>query len=162
MNAKPVLMIEIADRDWTLKAMHDVGELARKTSATVALVKMIPVQHIAWLGTECGNLNLTEAEMEALLEFEATLQDYGVEHTTLLFQYASRVEATAEAADLVNAQVVFARVLDSHVPFSAAFQRRSLARKLAQHGRELRPLPDPQAGAPVPGGKVAAARVTHR
>jgi hypothetical protein len=62
MNAQTVIMLQIADRTWTLEALHCVCAIARKMSAKIPLVKMIPVQHIRWLGTELGNMNFSEED----------------------------------------------------------------------------------------------------
>src|SRR5260221_8460506 len=105
--AKNVIMVQIADRGWTLTALHHACTLARGTNAEIMLVKMLPVQHTSWLGTEFGNMHLTEQDRADLCDFQATVEDYGVPYTALTFQYFSLAGALADASDHVDAQIVF-------------------------------------------------------
>jgi hypothetical protein len=102
---------------------------------------MIPVQHPGWLGTEWGYLNVTEQEQADFADYQATIEDYGVEFTALLFQYDSLAEAIAQAAEYVNAQIVFATIPESAIPFWTRFQRWSLSRQLTCQNRQWIPHP---------------------
>ncbi len=136
MNAKPIIMVQISDCEWTLEALHCAGLLARNTSARVVLVKMIPVQHVNWLGTEWGYANLTDQDRAELADYQATIEDYGVEFAPLLFQYVTLAEAIAQAAEFVNAQIVFAKIPESVIPFWTRFQRWSLNQHFAHQNRQ--------------------------
>ena len=59
MTEKPTIMVQIADRAWTLDALHCACQMARRSAAVIALVSMIPVQHTGWLGTEWGIMNFS-------------------------------------------------------------------------------------------------------
>ena len=137
MNAEQIIMVQILDREWTQEALHCACRLARNTSATIVLVKMIPVQHPGWLGTDLGYQNFTAQEQAEYADYQTTLEDYGVEFTALLFQYLTLTDAIAQAAEHVNAQIVFARVPDSIIPFWTQFQQWSLKRQLTRQQRRL-------------------------
>src|SRR5947208_3225386 len=102
------IMVQITDRRWTLAAMHLACALARPAGAEVALVKMVPVQHVGWLGTDLGNLRLTPADRKDMSEYESITEDYGVQSSRHFYQYVTLPGALVDAAEYVNAQVVFA------------------------------------------------------
>jgi hypothetical protein len=132
-----IIMVQIADHQWTLDALHRACLLARDMNAEIALMKMVPVQHLGWLGTEFGNINFTAKERSELHDYEATAEDYGVPYSTHVFQYATLLEAISEAADYVKAHIVFATLPQSVIPFWQRFQLWGLRNRLAHGGREL-------------------------
>jgi hypothetical protein len=136
MSTESVVMVQIANREWTLEALHCACLLARNTSARIALVKMIPVQHASWLGTEWGYMYFTPQEQADFTDYQATIEDYGVPFTPLMLQYVTLAEATIQAAEHVNAQIVFARIPESRIPLWTKFQRRLLTRQLARQKRQ--------------------------
>ncbi len=133
----PIIMVQIADRPWTQDVLHRACALAREMNAGIALVKMVAVQHLSWLGTEFGSMNFTDQDRAEIRDYEATVEDYGVPCSFHIFQYATLIEAISEAADHVNARLVFAALPTSIIPYWPQFQRRRLARHLSRHGREL-------------------------
>ncbi|MEO8393524.1 MAG: hypothetical protein ABI700_11090 [Chloroflexota bacterium] len=153
-----VIMVQIADRTWTLEALHCAGRMAREQSAKIALVKMIPVQHLGWLGTDFGYLNLSEKDEQEIADYAATLEDYGVEYDLYPFQYATLTDALVQVAEHIHAQIVFATLPDSRIPFWQRFQLHDLHRHFARDGRSLidRPLYAP-ALSPAPESVLAQA-----
>jgi hypothetical protein len=133
----PIIMVQIANRQWTLDALHRACILARERNAAIALMKMVPVQHVAWLGTEFGNMNFTEQDRADMRDYEATVEDYGIRCSAHVFQFVTLAEAISEAADYVDAQIVFATLPKSIIPFWQQFQLRRLRTLLARHRREL-------------------------
>lgn len=127
-----MILVQIADPKWTAEAVHQACLLARETSAKVALACLIPVQHAAWLGTDSGYMDLTDAMQADFEEYQAAIEDYGVECVPLLFQYADMPEALAQAAEHVHAEVVFAKVRPGIIPLWAWFQSWRLGRSLAR------------------------------
>ena len=137
METQAVIMVEVAAREWTQEALHSACNMARRSHASVALVQMVPVRHPLLLGTQIGYQSLSEAEIERLCSYEETLEDYGVEYSITLFQYATLVGAIVEAADLLNARVVFAALPKNSIPFWPSIRLEGLRRSLAQHQRQL-------------------------
>ena len=160
MNTKPTFVVQIADREWTLEALHCACLLARNTSAQIALIKMIPVPHAGWLGTEWGYMKFTDQDEADFTDYQATLEDYGVEFAPLLFQYITLAEAMADVAVYVNAQIVFAKIPESIIPFWTTVQRWLLGRQFAQQNRQWVQYPVYEVGAsqPIP---EAMAEIHH-
>jgi hypothetical protein len=146
MNTQTI-MVQIADREWTLEALHAACLLARNTSAKIALVQMIPVQHPNWLGTDWGYLNVTAEEKDAFEDYQATIEDYGLECVPTLFQYATWAEGTLQAAEHVDAQTVFAPKPHSLLPIWTRFQVWMMQHRFTQQGRKwiASPLYGPKA-----------------
>jgi hypothetical protein len=137
MDIQTVIMVQIADRAWMLDALHCACLLARKMSAKIALMKMIPVQHFLWLGSELGYENFSIQDQRELAEYEDKMEDYGVEFSVDFFQYTSLPEAILQAAEYVNARVVIATLPRSIIPFWGSFQLDRLRRCLSRQEREL-------------------------
>jgi hypothetical protein len=136
MNTNSVIMVQISDREWTLEALHCACRLARNTSARIALVKLIPVQHPSWLGTEWGYMNFTHQAQADFADYQATIEDYGVEFTPVLFQYVTLADGIAQAAQYVDAETVFAKIPASLIPLSTRLQRWVLNREFARQKRK--------------------------
>jgi hypothetical protein len=132
METQPIIMVQISDRAWTMEALHQACVMARNSQAILVLLQMVAVQHPGWLGTDLGNANFTRQGRMALKEYEATLEDYGVDYSTLTFQYESLVEGIAQATERVNAQAVFVHIPQSGIPFWTRFQKWSLQRQLVR------------------------------
>jgi hypothetical protein len=161
MDTKSVIMVQISDdRKWTLEALHCACLLARKMSARIALVKMISVDYPAWLGADLGYMNFTYQEHADFVDYQATIEDYGVEFTPLLFQYVSLAGAIAQAAEHVNAQMVLAKIPESTIPLWTKFQEWTLHRQLVRQKREWiqHPVYDRGASKPIP---EAVAEIDH-
>ena len=137
MTANQVIMVQVANHKWNKQALYYACTLARRGVSKIVLVKMIPVQHIAWLGTEFGNLNLTNVDRIELEDCAATVEDYGVEYSTLVFQYATLPDALLDAADYVQANVVFATLPCGLFPWWDRLRSDTLRRQFAKHQRVL-------------------------
>jgi len=158
MNTQSVIMVQISERAWTLAALHTACLMARKMSAAVAPVKMIPVQHPAMLATEWGYMNFSGQDRADFADYQAMIEDYGIECTPLLFQYASLAEAIAQAAEYAGAQVVFARIPESRIPFWTKLQTRLLKRQFARQQCQWIQQSDDSAGilVPVPASDISS------
>jgi hypothetical protein len=131
------IMVQIADAPKTQEALHFACALARGKQDKVILVKMVPVQHWEWIGTELGFLNLTERDGEEMRNYQKIAETYHVKVEVQLFQYVTLPEAIAEAADYVDAQFVFGALPPSFIPYWHKFQVWLLRQRLAQQGRQL-------------------------
>jgi hypothetical protein len=135
LNTESVIMVQVSNREWTMEALHCACLLARKLSTKIVLVAMIPVAYPCWLGTEWGYINFTEQERLDLVDYQATIEDYGIAYETVLFQYESLTAAIVQIAEHINAQIVFAQLTESIFPFWTRLQHRLLARQLAYQKR---------------------------
>jgi hypothetical protein len=110
--------------------MHLASALVRNEGGEVALLRLLPVQHLSFLGTSLGDVSPTGQEYEDLKQYAATAEDYGVDMTVYTMQCYAPLEAVAQAANQLDAQVVFASVPPSHIPYWHRFQTWKLARRL--------------------------------
>jgi nucleotide-binding universal stress UspA family protein len=137
------IMVYIGEHKWTVQALHLACALARNNNTTVTLVRMVPVQHTRWLGTEAGNTPPTSEAYELLREYQATAEDYGVELVVCSMQYATLADALGEAADHLDTPVVFATLPQSVIPYWRKFQLWMLEHHLAANQRRLYTLDQP-------------------
>lgn len=131
------IMVQVTDHKQTLAAIHFACTMARSTQQRIVLLKLIPVNHPGWLGTEFEYLNLTDKDLEALRGYEKIAESYGVAVEPRLLPVVSALEGIINAADSVDAQIVFAHAPHSLIPFWQAWQTRVLRWSLKQHQREL-------------------------
>ena len=163
--SNPIIMVQIANRQWTLEALHQACALARDKSAGIVLMKMLPVQHLGWLGTEFGTMNFSDGDRAEIHDYEATIEDYGVPFAAEVFQYVTLPEAIVQAADYVEADIVFATLPKSIIPYWQKFQLGRLRNDLASHGRQLIDLDQPSAasqGETVHARPIPARLLPHR
>jgi hypothetical protein len=137
LSKEPTILVVVAAHKWTLEALHQASRLARKTGAQIALVRMVQVQHIAWLGTDFGDPGMSYRERLNINEYRATLEDYGIPHRFTNFQYATFNEAIDQAADQAGAQIVFATAPKGVIPHWHRFQTWRLRRHMEKNRRIL-------------------------
>jgi len=154
-----VIMVQIADDPaWTREALHCAALMARDQSAKIALVKMMPVQHLGWLGTGLGYLNLSHQDEQELADLAVTLEDYSMDFDFYPFQYATLADAIGQAAEYLDAQVIFATLPKGIIPFWRAYQVRGLRRHFARDGRQFIDQPEyTPVSSPVPDSLFAQA-----
>jgi hypothetical protein len=97
---------------------------------------------LQWLGTELGEENPSWKEYHDQKEYRATAEDYGVQFELQTFQYATLPEAISDAADYIDAQIVFATLPDYPFTYWRKFQMWRLRRWLERHQRTLYSLDD--------------------
>jgi hypothetical protein len=137
------IMVQIGEPKWTLAALHLACAVARTNGHELILVKMIPVSHVGWLGTEFGYRNFTETDRRLLKEYGATAEDYGIASSVELYQYVILSDAIVDAAEYVNARFIFATLPQYKLPFWRRFLLWRLHSKLKRQGRLLYVLDEP-------------------
>jgi len=110
--------------------MHQACALARNSSATVTLLRFMRVTHLSDLGTDFGYASPTRHEYHLMDECAATAEDYGVQLKVESLQYTSMVEAAVQAVSLFDADVIFAHVNRSWIPYWRRFQTAKLRYQL--------------------------------
>lgn len=153
------ILVQMADKRWTMQALHLALALARNAQAQVVLLRLIRVRHLSYLGSAFGRHEVSGDEQRELREYCETAEDYGVALIFSQMQCEAPLEAVVEAADLLDADVVFAQVLPSRIPYWQVFSRWWLEQRLALHGRHLYTLnPNPNRLQPAPMITVKPAR----
>jgi hypothetical protein len=101
-------------------------------------------------------MNLTNKDQQALRDYEKVVESCGIEVQTCLLQVVSSLKGIIDAADAVDAQIVFAQVPHSLIPFRHAWQTRILRRSLETRQRQVYMLdyqgtpPDWKPSPPIP------------
>ncbi len=131
------ILVQMKDKNWTRQALHLACALAKNYRARIILLRLEAVQHLSYLGTEFGSEPLSRQEYAAWLDYASIAADYGVEIVRRSMQCWSVPDAIAEAADYVDAQVVFAYVPQSRLPYVQRLQHWRLKRRLQKAKRHL-------------------------
>ena len=137
MEDQPVIMVQVAEPQWTWDVVHAACKLARSCGGTVHLVHMVCAKHLCYLGTELGYLNLSDDDQHVLKGYVDTIDDYGLACGLTVYQYCSVYEAIAGAAELVAADIVFAKLPKSRIPFWSDCQFELLRVRLSRQHVEL-------------------------
>lgn len=131
------IMVQVTDPKQAINALNFACTIARTNHGCIVLLKLIPVSHPEWLGTEWGYMNFTPQEQQALKSYEQIVESCGIDVKTCVMQVMSTRNGIISAADSVDAQIVFARLPHSIIPFWHAWQTRKLRRALEHHQRQL-------------------------
>ena len=131
------IMVQICDLEWTHQAVHLACAMARNQEAEVALVRMVPVQQMTWVGTDLARIPMSQEEHQLVDELQATAEDYGVKLSLRDMQYFTLKEALVEIAEALASTVIFATLPVSSLPYWRQFQMWSLQRQLNRRGCHL-------------------------
>ncbi|MBX3063582.1 MAG: universal stress protein [Anaerolineae bacterium] len=102
------ILVQLSERTWTLRALHQACALARRTRSTLVLLHLMPVTNPYLLGTPLAVTPPSRAELKEIREFELMAEDYGVEVTRQQMQYESLAGALLQAAEQTQAMALFA------------------------------------------------------
>jgi hypothetical protein len=117
--------------------MHLACALARNTGSEVTVVNMIPVTHASYLGASFMYSELNPRDYQQVQEYYQTAEDYGVPFSFIMFQYVDLTSAIVEAAEHIKAEVVFATLPTSLLPYIRKFRLWRLNRTLRREQRTL-------------------------
>jgi hypothetical protein len=137
------IMVQVTNKEWTMEALHLACALARNSDTVITLVRFMEVGHPSYLGTNMGNRAPTPAEYQELRDYQATAEDYGVNLEMRSIQCLSPLDVIAQAAEELEATVVFARVPESAIPYWRKFQIWNLERTLKGQQCQLYTLDKP-------------------
>ena len=91
MQEQPIIMVQVSDRQWTWDVLHNACAMAQACDGRIALVQLVRVQRIAYLGTEFGYSAFSEQEECALQAYADAVAEYGLECDLHLYQYLSLI-----------------------------------------------------------------------
>lgn len=136
-TAMSTILIHVTDQTHTVAALRTACELACNNQHDIVLLKLIPVMHPGWLGTDdWGYMNLTSKDQEALLDYQRYAEKRGVQVEVCCMQSISTVDALIEAVENANVQIVFAHLPHTIIPF-LRYWHRKLQHRLEQHQCQL-------------------------
>jgi hypothetical protein len=124
------IIVTLGEPKWTLNAMHLACALARNTARDVLLLRMNPVTHPSYLGADVAPLNITSSERALIRDYAHTAEDYGVSVSLALVNYVDFVPGLAQAAENANADVIFATLPGSRIPYLRRMRLWNLRRQL--------------------------------
>ncbi len=128
------VIVQMADRAWTERALHIACAMARHDEAVIILLQMIPVQHYSWLGTSLGQEPLGRELSNDVWDYRSIARNYGMELCVEPLQWVSYIGAVVDAAEELDADVVFADLPHSAIPGWRKLQTWDLRRQLqARH-----------------------------
>jgi hypothetical protein len=137
------IMIQLGEPDWTSKALHLACTIARANSCALTFVKMVPVDHPGWLGTELGNRHFSTADRALLRDCSNTAEDYGVPCAVDQFQYVILSDAVLDAAEYFDAHLTFATLPHYRLPLWRNFLMWRLHRQFEARARLFYTLEEP-------------------
>lgn len=141
---KSAILVITGERAWTRRALHLSAAMARETGSAVVIMRMVRVAHLEYLGAGAQETLLSYDEYDALSEYAATADAYGVDATLELFEYTDYDGGVRSAADQLGALAVFAPAPTSMVGALAQLRlwmlRRTLRRPLYTLGPGDAPL----------------------
>jgi hypothetical protein len=132
-----IIMVQMADTKWTAAALEVACKQAQANNAEIALVKMLPANYLNWLGVEANEYRFTDSECEDIQTYHAIADKNGVAISTHVCKYDLLDEGLAEAADKVNADVVFAEIHDGSIPLTHKLHVKHLQQCLEEHHHHL-------------------------
>ncbi len=131
-----IVLVQMTEKQWTMPAVHLACALARSSSANIILLQLIQEPHPSNLKQRFSFVS-PPPQHDDIGEYAATAEDYGVHLSVRFMQCLSPLEALSNAADQLNADVVFAYVPQSWLPYWRKFQTWHLQRSLAAAHRQL-------------------------
>lgn len=134
MKPQTIMICSIEDVVWTQEAVHQACCIARNEPANLVLVQMLRVQHLALLGTA---LERFKYDREAIEFYRQIAEDYGLEISFKPFQYYALTDAIVDAAEYLQAYMVFAQLPDSMVKLWRKYQMWQLRRRLIAQSCQL-------------------------
>ena len=150
------ILVQFAETRWTSEAVTQACILARNSQACVVVLRLIPVPHPSYLGTDIGYLPPNPREYRRLDEYRATAEDYGVNLTIEAMHSISSFDALLQAVEHFGAEIVFAHFPRSWIPYWQRFQVWRAGQVL---GSKLVTLDQPM---PVPkDGPLTIEMITH-
>jgi hypothetical protein len=125
------ILVQLADPLWTMHALRSACRMARDYQTDVTLLRLIPVQHVGWLGTELVEPHLPGGEYEALRSYLNIAQGFETTLNVQSMQYVSLGDALVDAAHYLDAVAVFAPPPQSKNRLLQKLQTWNFQRRLA-------------------------------
>lgn len=122
------IMVQMADDQWTMEAMHLACALARNTQSQLVLLYLVMADHPGLLGW--GMAPPTANEQGRIEVYAEVAEDYGVEFTMQPMQFISLADALIQAVEMLDACILFAYLAPGRIPWWRRFQLWNLKRQL--------------------------------
>jgi hypothetical protein len=137
MQTEPVIMVQVADPEWTCRALDGACALARDCGGRIALVHTVQVKHLAYLGSAMGYMDFYEEDERRLQSYCDLIAASGIDCSVTLYQACNPLWAVVDIVELVDATYVYAKPQASLVPLWSACEFELLRVRLARQNCEL-------------------------
>lgn len=137
------IVVQMSDRQWTMKAMHLACAMARNTGANLVLLHLRTIKNPGLLGSGIGLDIPTDCEYQDLEEYTMIAEDYGVTLTVQPMAYESQVDALVQSVEYLHASALFAQLADNAFSLWHRVQRWNLRRQLESNNCLLYTLDSP-------------------
>ncbi|MCC6614104.1 MAG: hypothetical protein IT320_11550 [Anaerolineae bacterium] len=141
----PIVMVEMGSLRWTIEAMRAACPEAKRIGAKVVVTLLMPESQCTLAGIDPETYVFSADEQNEVREYQAIADMHGVELQTRAFEYHDLAHGIVDAADALDAQVVYAHLPATLLPFQHQRQVRHLAKELGSHHHELRNFEAPVA-----------------
>jgi hypothetical protein len=131
------ILVQFAERQWTMRAMHLACAMARSSDAQVLLLVLSRVPSPFLLGAEIAMMRPTPRELAALHDCAHIANEYGVALRVEPMQYDTIGGAIAQAVVEYEAVAAFVQMPHSRMPFADRLERWSIQRQLRACGFRL-------------------------
>jgi FAD/FMN-containing dehydrogenase len=159
---KSTILVITGEPNWTRRAVHLAAAMAHEAGAALTIVRMVPVAHLEYLGAGEREELLPYDEFDALSDYVATAEAYGVAVTVELFEYADYTGGLLSAAEQVAALAVFAPAPGGAVALLARWRLWLLRRRMGCPFYALNPGDKPPAWTEATPDQSAAAAAAPR
>jgi hypothetical protein len=126
------IVVQLETAAWTTRAMHFACSMARQTGGEVVLLQLIEVHNIGALGHGFDTVPYGSEFYGLAHECEKIARQYGVPVALQQMEYTTRNDALAQAAEALEASVLFAPMPPSRVGLVNRFNTWSLTHQLHQ------------------------------
>jgi len=141
----PIVMVEMGSLRWTVEAMRAACPEAKRIGGTIVVALLMPESHCTLAGIDPETYTFSLDEQKELREYQAIADMHGVELKSRAFAYQELAQGIVDAADTLDAQIVYAHLPATLLPFQHQRQVRHLAKELESHHHELRNFEAPVA-----------------
>ena len=107
------IVVQLADPEWTMQALHLASALARNTGSYVTLLHLALARNPGLLGTELATPAPSWEEWAQFREYGSVCGDYGGEFVFQPMQYVTLTGAIRDAATMLEATAFFIKQPDS-------------------------------------------------
>lgn len=140
------IIVHFTDTRWTTVAMREACQLARERQEKIALLKLLPADYLAWHGgDEADEYQLSESESNDLASYQTQASAAGCDVELHVIKYDNIDKAIEQAADDLNADIVFANLPHHLISFFDRLEVRTLSQHLEENQHQLRSFDAPVA-----------------
>lgn len=137
------ILVQMSDQSWTLQAIHLACAMACSNQTNIILLRLDYVKHPIHLGTDLGFNPPTNQEIAIIAACKNISEQYGVKLRFESFQCATTVGALVTAADEFFADILFAHIQATHIPFWHKLKTWDLTHRLSAIDCQLFTLDKP-------------------